>query len=82
MFRRGSLHVAGRARSYPADTVAGPGSNQVGRHGRLPNARLEGGCRRLAGTILMRMFGRPDDRLGRLGGHIIAHMNARVSLIR
>jgi hypothetical protein len=41
-------------------------------------ARLEGGCGRLAGTILMGMFGRPDGGLGRLGGHIIAHMNARL----
>src|SRR5258706_479421 len=45
-------------------------------------ARLEGGCGRLAGTILMGMFGRPDGGLGRLRGYIIAHMNARVSLIR
>jgi hypothetical protein len=26
----------------------------------------------------MRMFGRPDGGSGRLGGHIIAHMNARL----
>jgi hypothetical protein len=38
-------------------------------------ARPGGGCRRLAGTILMRMFGRPDGGLGRPGGHVIAHMN-------
>jgi hypothetical protein len=41
-------------------------------------ARLERGWRSLAGTILTRMFGRPDGRSGRLGGQIIAHMNARL----
>jgi len=51
-------------------------TKSVGRDG-CRIARLEGGCRRLAGTNLMRMFGRPDRRLGRLGGHIIAHMNAK-----
>jgi len=40
-------------------------------------SRLEGGCRSLAGTIFMRMFGRPDDGLGRLRRHIIAQMYAK-----
>jgi SAM-dependent methyltransferase len=30
-----------------------------------------------ATTILMRMFGRPTGRLGRLGGRLMARMNAR-----
>src|SRR5215468_4186342 len=42
VFRRVSLHMAGRARSYPADTVARPVSNQVGRQGRLPNRATRG----------------------------------------
>src|SRR5262249_40660167 len=65
VFRRGSLHVAGRARGYPADTVARPVSNRVGRQGRLPNRATRGALpedRRK----LMRMFGR---RNGGLAAH-------------
>ena len=57
VFRRGSLHVAGRARGYPADTVARPVSNRVGRQGRLPNRTTRGALPEDR-KKLMRMFGR------------------------
>src|SRR5262249_19377648 len=50
VFRRGGLHVAGRALGYPADTVARPVSNRVGRRGGLPNRTARGHCRRIAGN--------------------------------
>jgi hypothetical protein len=63
VFRRGSLHVAGRARGYPADTVARPVSNRVGWQGRLPN-RATPGALPEDRRKLMRMFGRRKRRVG------------------